>query len=108
MMMHGAAAPAHAVVDVQLGRRIERAGRLVQHHHRRLADQRARDLEPLALAAAEVAAAFLDQRLIAALARLDHLVDRGVAAGRADALSGHRRSHIVTFSATVPPKRNTS
>ena len=63
---------------MHLGGRIERAGRLVQHHDRRLADQGAGDLQALALAAAEVAAAFLDARLVAALAGLDHLGDGGV------------------------------
>src|SRR5262249_25635661 len=89
---HDAGAPAapHAVVDVQLRRRIDRARRLVQHDDRRVAHQRPANLEALALAAAEVAAAFLDARLVAVLARLDDLRDRRVAARRADALRRNR------------------
>ena len=67
------------------GRGIERARRFVEHENRRLADQRPRDLQPLTLSAAEVAAAFLHGGLIALVARFDHLVDRRVAAGLRDA-----------------------
>src|SRR5205814_9926241 len=80
----GAAAAAHALVDQHLGRRVEGAGRLVHHHDGGLADQGPRDLQALALPAAEVAAAFLDARLIAPFAGGDHLVDRGVTGRRDD------------------------
>src|SRR5690606_14483973 len=75
----GAAAPAQALVDVLLSGRVEGARGLVEDQDGRLSDERARDLEALALAAAEVAAALLHARLVPALARLDHVVDGRVA-----------------------------
>ena len=54
--------------DLALAHRIERAGGLVEHQDGRFADQRARDLDALALAAVEVAAALLDRALEVAAA----------------------------------------
>ena len=48
--------------DRVLAHRIEGGGRLVEHQDGRLADQRPGDLDALALAAVEVAAALLDRR----------------------------------------------
>ena len=52
-----------ASVDLRLGHRIERAGRFVEDQDRRILEQRARDGEPLALAAGEQPAALADARL---------------------------------------------
>ena len=58
--------PAHQRLErrlhLTLGLRIERRGRLVEHQHRRILEQRARDRQPLALAAGELNAVFADQR----------------------------------------------
>ena len=70
------------------GDRIERGGRLVEHEDRRIADQRARDLDALALAAAEIGAAFVDMAIVVAGPRRDVVVDGGVLQRlRADRLS---------------------
>ena len=45
------------------GRRVEVRGRLVEHEHRRVGEQRAREHEPLALAAGELAALLADERV---------------------------------------------
>ena len=65
----GAAARAQALVDLPLDERVERAGRLVEHQQRRVAGERAGDLQPLPLTAAPVAPALLDHAVVAARAR---------------------------------------
>ena len=48
-----------------LGLRVERAGRLVEHQHRRVAQDRAGDRDALLLAAGEAVAALADDRVVA-------------------------------------------
>ena len=66
--------------------RVERARGLVEDEDRGLADQGAGDLQALALAAGEVAAALLEHRVVAALALSMTSCEGGVAAG-----GGHAR-----------------
>ena len=49
----------------RLGRRVERAGRLVEDQDRRILQQRAGDRQALALAAGKRGAALADQRVVA-------------------------------------------
>ena len=74
----GAAAPPQIVIDDLFGDRIERAGRFVEHDQRGIGNQRPRDLDSLALAAAEIGAAFVDVAVVVSRPRRDVLVDRGV------------------------------
>ena len=53
-------------VDDRLAVGIERAGRLVEDQNARIADQRARDRQPLALAARQVGRPLLDEGLVTA------------------------------------------
>ncbi len=66
------------------GDRVERAGGFVEDQQRRTADQRPRDVEALALAAAKIGATLLDPVLIAAGQRGDQVVDAGVLCGALD------------------------
>ena len=61
-------------IDQRLALRVERAGRLVEDQDARIGDQRARDREPLALAAGEVGRAFLDEGLVAIRHAFDELL----------------------------------
>src|ERR1017187_265879 len=74
----GATQAAHIVVDGLLRGGIEGAGSFVQHQDARRSGQRARNLQPLALAAAEVAPVFLHGVIVATLAVGDVFVDTGV------------------------------
>ena len=62
---HGpAAGGGEDVLDQPLGgRRVEVRGRLVEHEHRRVREQGAREDDPLALAARELAALLADERV---------------------------------------------
>ena len=64
-------------VDHRLALGIERAGRLVEDQDARIVDQRARDREPLALAARQIGRAFLDVGLVAVRHPLDELLGAG-------------------------------
>ena len=79
-----AAAAAQIAVDPQFRFRVERAGRLVQQQQGGVRHQRPRDFEPLAFAAAEVAAALAHFRKIAEAARRDLVVDASIARGPLD------------------------
>ena len=74
----GTAPAAEVEVDRQLGLRVERARRLVEHEHRRLQRQRAGDLHPLALPAAEVPSVLGDGTGQRTGALHDHPLDVGV------------------------------
>ena len=80
----GAAPPAEVIVDAGLGYGVEGRRGLVQDEDGRVARERARNLEALALSAAEVASAFFDQRVVLAEAGHDLGVDRGVTQGARD------------------------
>src|SRR5579871_5490675 len=69
----GAAAPPQAVVDRLLDAGIERGCRLVEDQDGRVADQRAGDLDPLALTAGEIAAVLGDEAVVVAGADSDVL-----------------------------------
>ena len=56
---------AQAVLDVALGPGVERAGRLVEHQDRRVLQQRARDADPLLLAARQLQPALADHGVVA-------------------------------------------
>ena len=78
-----------AVENLVLALGIQGGGRLVEHQNGRLADQRPRDLDALALAAVEIAAALLDHALEIAGQCLDDgrqscIVDRGDEASMID------------------------
>src|SRR5260221_8454963 len=59
----------HALLDDALALVIERARRLVENEDARIGDERARDRQPLLLAAREAAAALADDRVVAARRR---------------------------------------
>ena len=65
---------------------VERGGRLVEDQNRRVLQQRARDRDPLALAAREPLAALADRRVVAVRQRRDEVVRVGGARGRLDLL----------------------
>ena len=71
-----------------LGLRVERRGRLVEHEDRRVAQDRARDRDPLLLAAREAVAALADDGLVALGQRRDQAVDLRGARGLLDLLVG--------------------
>ena len=67
-----------------LGRGVERAGRLVEHEHARVAQQRAGDRDALALAAGEPVAARADEGVVALRQARDQVVDLRGAGRRLD------------------------
>ncbi|MDQ0370765.1 hypothetical protein J2S42_007434 [Catenuloplanes indicus] len=75
----GAAAqqPAQRLVDAVLDRDVDRAGRVVQHQHRRVDQQRPRDRDALPLPAGERVAAFADHGVVPVLQGLDEVVGPG-------------------------------
>ena len=79
-----------------LGLRVERRGRLVEHEDRRVAQDRARDREPLLLAAREAVAALADDRVVALRQRRDQ---RRGSAPRARPPRPPRRSRPASRSA---------
>ena len=80
--------------EAPLGERVDGRERIVEHDDARTGDERARECDPLALAAGEIDAALADQRVVAVrqlagervdagrLARREHLVPVGVGRGR--------------------------
>src|SRR6185312_14506390 len=72
--------------DPRLGRRVQRARRLVQNENGRVLEQRAGDRQPLPLAARQRAAALADHGVVAARLADDELVRVGLAAGVLDLL----------------------
>src|SRR5256885_5774926 len=91
----GAAAPAQVLVDGQLGLRVQRAGRLVEHQDAGRTDQRPGDLQTLALPAGEVAPVLGDEAVDAAGARGDHVVDHRVL---------QRGDHVLVPDRRVPQR----
>ena len=71
-----------------LGLGVQRAGGLVEHQHRRVAQDRARDRDALLLAAGEAVAALADERVVAVGQRRDQVVDLRGARGVLDLLVG--------------------
>ena len=70
---------------------VERAGRLVEHEHGRVAQDRAGDRDALLLAAGEAEAALADDGVVALGERRDRLVDLGGAGRLLDLLVGRVR-----------------
>src|SRR5262249_20627689 len=71
-----------SLLHVALGFRIERRGRLVEQDDGRVADQRARDGDALALAAGELKPLFTDRGGVAARKRRDEIMSvRGLGGG---------------------------
>ena len=98
----GAAALPQAVVDLQLGYRIERRGGFVEHQDGGVGHERAGDLQTLALPAAEVAAVLLDRGVVLAGAGHDLVVDLGVAQGAGHGVvldEGVPQGHVVAHAA---------
>ena len=60
--------------DARLGGRVDRGGGVVEDQDARVGEQRARDREPLPLAARERQPALADERVVAARERLDEVV----------------------------------
>ena len=63
----------HVLLDRALGLGVERAGRLVEHQHRRLVVERAGDRDPLRLAAGQPQPGVADAGRVAERQRLDEL-----------------------------------
>ena len=78
------------MVDKLLVGGVQRAGRLVENEQRRVADQRAGDLEPLPLPAAEIHAALRDRRRIAERPGEDFVVNDGILRRGDDLFVGNR------------------
>src|SRR5262252_7486387 len=85
----GTAAALQIVLDGLFRRRIERTGGFVEHEQARIADEGAGDLQPLALAAAEIAAALLDAMIVTPGPLHDFVMDVGVLGGLDDLFLRH-------------------
>ena len=72
------------LLDGALGLGVQRAGRLVEHQHPRVAQQRAGDRDALLLAAGEPVAARADHGVVAVGQARDQVVDLGGARGALD------------------------
>ena len=83
--------PVERLLHEPLGLGVERARRLVEDEDRRVAQDRARDRDPLLLAAGEAVAALADDGVVALGQRRDHVVDPGSLGGRLDLLVGRVR-----------------
>src|SRR5581483_109223 len=79
---------AQRLLNGALGARVEVAGGLVEYEDLRIAEDRARDGKPLALAAGEVGAAFADQRCKALRELVDELLQSRQLRGARDLLHG--------------------
>ena len=86
---------ADLVQDAGLGHDVEARRRLVEHHHRRLADQRRGDGDPLLLAAGELVRVAAREgavgRQVHALERLAHVLRRAAAQHLADLVGDAER-----------------
>ena len=104
----GAAAAPQIVVDDLFGDRIERAGRLVEHDHRGIGNQRPGDLDALALAAAEIGAAFVDVAVVVSgrVAMSSWMTASFSACDRSASVTVG--SHSVRLSRAVPSNRKMS
>jgi hypothetical protein len=84
---HERRAPGHDLaqrrLDLLLGRRVDRRRRVVEDEDARIGQERARDGDALALAAAQRQAALADARVVAVGQALDEVVGLGAAAPRA-------------------------
>ena len=93
------------LLHVALGFGIERSGRLVEQDDRRILDQRARDLDALALPAGELQAVLADRRVVALRERHDEVVRmRGL--GGSDDL-GLGRAELAVARCCRAPCRGT-
>ena len=89
-------------LDGALGLVVQRAGGLVEHQDRRVAQQRAGDREPLLLATGEPVAAGADDGVVAVGQRRDQVVDPGRPAGGLDLRRRwHRAGRGSRFSRTL-------
>ncbi len=79
----------HALLDDALALVIERARRLVENEDARIGDERARDRQPLLLAAREAAAALADDRVVALRQLEDEVVRAGELGRGEDPLDRH-------------------
>jgi len=79
----------HVLLDEALALVVERARGLVEDEDRRVDRQRARDGDALALAAGEIDAALLDERVIAVAQAADELVGAGEARHGDDLRAAH-------------------
>ena len=100
-----AAAAAQGLIDEILGHRVERARCFVEHDERRIAHQRARDLQPLSLTAAEVNAALRHCSLVALRPTGDVGVNAGVPGGALDRGIGNGRVPESEIAAYRPRKK---
>ena len=95
-------------LDRGLGLVVDGGGRLVEDQDRRVFEQRARDGQPLALAAGELLAALADDRLEAVRHALDELVASAASAAALTSANVAPALPYAMFSPTVPWNRNTS
>ncbi len=79
--------------------RIERRGRLVEQEDRRLADQRAGDRQPLALAAGQRHAVFADRRVVALRLRANEVMRIGEPCRFLDLRVGRFRAAVADIVA---------
>ena len=100
--------PLERLLHEPLRLRVERRGRLVEDEDRRVAQDRARDRDPLLLAAREAVAALADHRVVALRERRDQLVDLRRARRLLDLLVGRVGRAKRRFSRTVAWKRYVS
>ena len=95
--------------DLVLLRRVDRRGRVVEDQHLRVGEDRARDRDPLPLAAREREAALAEHRLVALGQALDELRGAGEPRGAADRPPRRRPgSRSRRCRCTVSPNRNVS
>ena len=84
--------PVERLLDHRLVLGVDRRQRLVEHQDRRVAQQRAGDGDPLALAARELDALLADRRLVALRQGQDEVVDVGRARGVLEVVVRRRRA----------------
>ena len=96
---------AQAVLDQRLALAVEARRRLVEDQDARVGEDRARDRDPLALAARELHAALADDGVVALLEPADELVAVRDAAGRLDLLP--RRARAARRRCSRRPCRRT-
>ena len=97
--------PLDRLADELGARRVEIGGRLVQDHERRVAEEGARERDPLALAGRERPPAFADDGVVALRQRDDEVIRTGARRRRPAPRGRWRRAAPSRMlSATVPRK----